>query len=278
MEIALFSDFPVLVEALLKSMLFTVLQLLAFLGVFILVGFLIDRMERKRNGWIRSTVGDRGIYATALIGVPVHEIGHALMCLVFGHKVEQIKLVQFGAPGEALGYVNHSFDPNNLFHRIGQFFIGIAPIIMGIAFITVTLYFTLPDTFHGWTEAVMASEELADIPQTLLVLVTSLFSGENFTNPLFYLFLLLAIGVASHMSLSQSDIAGARTGLIAMYILLVIYNLLYLAAKGGEVSIANLFLNDYNFFVLSISMIALLFAGIATLLAYAMYRVKRIAG
>lgn len=275
MDIALFSDFPELVDALMKSMLFTALQLIAYLGVFILVGFLIDRMEKKRNTWIRSTVGDNGIYATALIGVPVHELGHALMCLVFGHKVEEIRLVQFRSPDGTLGYVNHSFDPTNLFHRIGLFFIGIAPILMGVAVISASLYLTLPDTFRRWTGAVTASVDAMDIPQAMMVLLVSLFSFENLSNPLFYVFLVLAIAVASHMSLSQSDIAGARSGLIAMYVILVIFNLLFLAVQGGDVSVKGMFLNNYNVFVLSVSLIALLFAGIATLLAYLLYRFKR---
>ena len=276
MEIAILTDFPELAGALIKSMLLTAMQLVAFLGVFLLVGFWVDLMERKRNGWLRKSVGEKGIYTTALIGVPIHELGHVVMCWVFGHKVEQVKFVQFGDPDGTMGYVNHSYEPTNLFHRIGLFFIGIAPILMGITFISLTLYFTLPETFGGWLEAVRASDGAEDVLATSGVLVTSLFYMENLTNPLFYLFLVLAVSVASHMSLSPSDIKGARSGLITMYLILVIFNLVTLSARGGEMGIKELFLNDYNIFVLSISVIAVLFAGVASGIAFLLYKVKSV--
>ena len=274
MEIALFSDFPVLAGAFIKSMLVSALQLIAFMGVFVLVGFLIHHMEIKRNAWLRNSVGNKGIYATAWIGVPVHEIGHAVMCWAFGHQVVQIKLVQFGAPDGTMGYVNHTYDPTNLFHRIGLFFIGIAPIIMGIAVITGTLYFTLPDTFEKWTGAVQTSNGVGDIGGTSWLLVSSLFSASNLTDPFFYLFLVIGISVASHMSLSQSDIIGAKSGLVSIYIILVILNLLLLSGTGGDMRIKELFLNDYNVFTLSISVIAILFSGLASGIAFLLYRVK----
>lgn len=275
MDIDIFSNFPTLAGALIKSMMVSGLQLIAFLGVFVVVGFLIDRMELKRNYWIRSTVGNKGIYATALIGVPVHEMGHALMCVVFGHKVEQIKLVQFGAEDGTMGFVNHSYEPNNMFHRIGLFFIGIAPILMGVVVITLTLFFTLPETFHKWIEAVRASGEMSDILGTAGILMTSLFSLENLSNPWFYLFMVLSVSIASHMSLSKSDIVGAGSGLISMYIIAVIFNLVFLSAKGGEMGIAELFMNEYNVFMLSISLIAILLAGFASMIAFLLYETKK---
>lgn len=275
MDIALLSDFPTLAGALIKSMMVSGLQLIAFLGVFVVVGFLIDRMEMKRNYWIRSTVGNKGIYATALIGVPVHEMGHALMCVIFGHKVEQIKLVQFGAEDGTMGFVNHSYEPNNMFHRIGLFFIGIAPILMGVVVITLTLFFTLPETFDKWIKAVSASGEMSDISGTAWVLMSSLFSLENLSNPWFYLFMVLSVSIASHMSLSKSDIVGAGSGLISMYVIAVIFNLVFLSARGGDMGIAELFMNEYNVFMLSISLIAILLAGFASMIAFLLYETKK---
>lgn len=276
MDIALFSDFPTLAGVFIKSMLVSGLQLIAFLGVFMVVGFLIDQLERKRNGWIRSTVGNTGIYATALIGVPVHELGHVLMCFIFGHKIEQVKFVQFGDEDGTMGFVNHTYNPNNLFQRIGLFFIGIAPILMGIAVITLTLFFTLPDTFNEWIVAVRASGEMIDVLDTTGILMSSLLSLENLSNPLFYLFMIVSVSIASHMSLSKSDIAGAWTGLLTMYSIAVIFNLLFLSAKGGKIGIAELFINEYNVFILSVSIIAILLAMFASVLAFILYKVKGI--
>lgn len=274
MEISIISDLPVLAGAFIKSMVVSAMQLCAFLGIFLIVGLLIDRMEKKRNFWLMRSVGVRGIYATALIGVPIHEIGHAIMCFIFGHKVDKIKLVQFGSPDGTMGYVNHSYEPTNLFHRIGLFFIGIAPIIMGIFIISVAMFFILPETFESWTGAVASSTGFSDIAGTTGTLMTSMFSVENWANPWFYLFLVISVSIASHMTLSKSDIIGAKSGLVSMYIVLVILNLFFLSLKGGEMAIQELFLSEYNVFMLSISVIALLFSALASVIAFILYQFR----
>lgn len=275
MMIGFISDIPVLAGAFIKSLLYTALQLVSFVGVFILVGFMIGAMEKKRNEWLRRSVGERGIYSTAWIGVPVHEMGHAIVCLLFGHKVEEMRLVQFGAPDGTLGYVNHSYDPHNMYHRIGLFFIGIAPIIMGVVVVTASLYFLLPNTFDEWFDMIHQSGDVTGVLTSSLTLMTTLFGFENWQNPLFYVFLILAISVTSHMSLSKPDITGATSGLVSMYLIMSVFNLVTLSAKGGDFNLAELFVTDYNIFLLSISSIVLLFSGLTTVMAYLLLMLRK---
>lgn len=262
-----------LIMALLYSTMLTALQLASYLGVFFVVGFLIANLERKRNRWIHDSVGRKGIYLTALIGVPIHELGHALMCLVFGHKVDDIKFVQFGEADGTMGYVNHSYNPANLFHRVGLFFIGIAPMVMGVASITIALWLMVPRAFESWWTAITTADTIVESLTATLSLLPALFAIENFSNGWFYVFLAFAIAVASHMTLSEPDIKGAKTGLITLFFVLIIVNLFHVHTME-RLDVQALFLNEYNLFVYSVSFIAILFAGFATLISYLLHLLR----
>lgn len=70
-------------------------------------------------------------YASAMIGTPLHELSHAVMALVFGHKIHKIKFFQFGQDGR-LGYVEHNWNRRSLYQSIGMFFIAIAPMLVAM--------------------------------------------------------------------------------------------------------------------------------------------------
>ena len=56
--------------------------------------FLFGKVIALCNGAFYRNFGSKGravCYATGFIGTPVHEASHALMCLIFGHKIVEIK-------------------------------------------------------------------------------------------------------------------------------------------------------------------------------------------
>ena len=61
-------------------------QVLFSVGLIIIFGFIIAALNRA---WCRM-LGSKGMFAmraTGVIGTPVHEIGHAIFCILFGHKI-----------------------------------------------------------------------------------------------------------------------------------------------------------------------------------------------
>lgn len=70
-------------------------------------------------------------YLSGFIGIPVHELSHAVMAVLFGHKIIRIKWCGFGSGG-LYGRVEHSWNTRSLYQRIGLFFIGVAPFISAI--------------------------------------------------------------------------------------------------------------------------------------------------
>lgn len=246
------------------------LQMLFSLGVIALFGTIIALCNAK----FYKNLGSYGhvlCIATGFIGTPVHEASHALMCLIFGHKITEIKLFQPNSLDGTLGYVNHSYNPNNLYHRVGNLFIGIAPILVGGAILGGILYMLLPDMF----EAVL--RELAQIDFSTDLEKTFSHIGSAFVEFFSYIatwqwwvFLILGSFIALHMTLSKADIQGASSGLIVFMLgFLIVDVILLFIKKSLLVSFTNAILTFGTFllfFLCLFTVIAIVLLILSTLL------------
>lgn len=109
---------------------------------------LIAYLYAVRICWCR-TVDRRLQWLIGAIGVPAHELGHAFMCVLFGHRVTAINLFSPEGPSGVLGYVSHSWNTRSPYQRIGCFFIGIAPLPINTALAWWVMQF-LPKEVGTW--------------------------------------------------------------------------------------------------------------------------------
>lgn len=64
------------------------------------------------------------------LGIMIHEASHLLTALVFRHHIDGVKLLQFPSTDQqTLGYVRHSWNQHSKYQRLGNFFIGLAPVV-----------------------------------------------------------------------------------------------------------------------------------------------------
>ncbi|MCG2728703.1 MAG: hypothetical protein L6276_00190, partial [Acetobacterium sp.] len=200
----------------------TGLETLYLTGAIILAGLLLGFLENQSNRNFQRSLGRNAIMVAGIIGTPIHELSHALTALIFGHQITDIKLFQRPDQDGVMGYVNHSYNPKNIYHQVGNFFIGIAPIFGGLLVIMVLMGVLIPqvlDSFMtvltaGMTVDTLSMASFTGVFTAYLELVKLIFAWENFQNISFYLFLFLAICISAHISLSPADIKGAFKGLI----------------------------------------------------------------
>lgn len=241
----------------------TGLETLYFTGVIILAGLLLGVLETQTNRNFQKSLGRNAIMVTGVIGTPIHELSHAITALIFGHKIINIKLFQRPDRDGVMGYVNHTYNAKNIYHQVGNFFIGIAPIFGGLLVIMVLMGLLLPQVLESFLTVVtqgIAVETLSvtsfnGIFTAYLDLLKLVFAGENFHNIGFYLFLFLAICISAHISLSPADIKGAFKGLIFIFLILLILN-----AFGLSQSILAVDVLKYNVLMSSFLMIVVIFS------------------
>lgn len=184
----------------------TLLILLAAVVPWIVVALIMQFLSNSIRKSLASVLGIQGYIYLTCPGVMAHELGHALFCIVFRHKIVEMKLFSPEEDG-TLGYVNHVYNPKSIYQRIGNFFIGTGPVWFGIALLWGISCLLLPAgmlTCSGTVE------------DSLKIFFSGLGAVDFFLRWQTYLWLYLALTIASHITLSPPDLAGAADGASAM--------------------------------------------------------------
>lgn len=192
------------------------------LGILWLFGFLISLCNRIFYGNF-GILSQPICYLTGFFGTPVHECAHALFCLIFGHRIDEMALFQIDSDDGTLGYVKHSYNPKNVYHLIGNFFIGVAPIVVITAILHILSSFLVPDMLSSVLSQIRSINlegGFGEIFSSLLGIFTSMFAEVG--NYKFWIFFVIGIFLCLHMTLSGADIKNALGGVgILLGILLV---------------------------------------------------------
>ena len=150
------------------------------------------------------------VYLTAP-GVIVHELSHAGFCLLFGHTVTDMRLFSPQDDG-TLGYVSHQYNPRNLYHQIGNFFIGTGPIWGGAALLWLLSCWLLPEAVTAGTKS---------IPLQMLEFMKMFFTLSFWSSWQGWLWLYLAFTISLHITLSPADLKGALAGFCFLLFLIL---------------------------------------------------------
>lgn len=231
----------------------TLIDLSWLIGAIVIIGLILGFMRNTSMKNYQQKFGKKAIYATGIIGVPVHELSHLIVAKAFGHKINDVKLFKFNTDNGTLGYVNHSYNPKNIYHQIGNFFIGIAPILGGSLIIIFLLKIFVPSSLESASGLLSVNGVIS--------FLRSIFSLSNFKRPEFYLFLYLVFNICSHISLSKADIKGAFGGIIFIFLILFILNILNLNL------VSHLDMLKYNLLLVKVLIISVIFSSINLLIS-----------
>ena len=218
------------------------MEFLVLGGIFLLFGFLLYWLEKRTFSVLSTAFGFKAVvYTTGWIGTTAHELGHAFMCIVFGHRITNISLFHPDLESGVMGYVHHSYNPGNLYQQVGRLFIGIAPLLTGGALLIGLIFAFFPDynvavvkpnDDYGATEFLKA----LGIPvwETMIVV----FSPDSLITWKFWVFIYIAICISSHLAPSSKDMEGFWKGLVILFLIVLAVNGIAIASGwniGGDV-------------------------------------------
>ena len=217
----------------------TLLEFVGLGGIFILFAVILYWLEKRTFALLSQVFGFKAvIYSTGWIGTSAHELGHALMCLVFGHRITKLSLFRPDFDSGVMGSVNHSYNAKNLYQLVGNFFIGVAPLITGSALLVGAVLLFFPDYRNVLAANIEIQPEngyeVADFLNNLWGPVAEtfgvVFDPRNFTTWEFWVFLYVAISISSHLAPSGKDMEGVWIGLGAALLPVLAINGIAVAA------------------------------------------------
>lgn len=200
------------------------IQIFSLFGIFFVMGFILLKLQKWTNDQYARSIGWKGILFTAWFGTPIHEIGHVVFAKLFRHKVTYVGLFEPNASTGGLGHVDHEFRPYSLYQRVGNFFIGAAPMIFGSIVLVCMLYIFVPNAKDIFASIFHEQYTIPIILVSTWKFVTGLFALSNLQTSIFYAFLYLSFCVAAHIAPSGQDLKNMWGGFVWMIVFLIMLN------------------------------------------------------
>ncbi|WP_314971380.1 hypothetical protein [Peptostreptococcus stomatis] len=214
---------------------------LEILFVLSLLASIFSFLGKKNTFYIYNCFGMNGLVITGLIGTVVHEFSHMLFCLIFRHEIVEFSLFR---PYKSrfdgvMGYVNHSCDRSSPYQMVGNFFIGIAPIIVGTGCMILFMRILLPEefkaTYQTFNQNMAYMSNINSIGDSLNIYINIVIAIIHNLNPFirhswprYIVFIYIMYSITSHMDLSKEDIINSRAGLLVFIILTYMINLIFI--------------------------------------------------
>lgn len=200
---------------------------------------LLTYLNRDTKRFLANGFGVNSELYLGFIGIFFHELSHLLAALVFGHRIEQVRLLKRphpqqrgrdGQPDLALGYVNHTWNQRNWYQTTGNLFIGVAPIFGCAAVLLGLTALLIPSWFQGM---------LTLIANPFALDWTGFFGalgGDSHPWVRWPIMILLSLNLSiGGFDLSAADFANSRIGLIGFITIVVVLTVgltLFNAASG----------------------------------------------
>ena len=261
-----------MLDAVLNAFANLFVQIVFTAGIVGLCGMFISFCNRCFYDCLRDTAFFV-VRISGFVGTPVHELSHALMCLIFGHRINSMKIYNLKKKSKTLGYVEHSYNTRNLYHLIGNFFIGIAPIVVGGLAVTLFVRFLTPwmytDMIREFYDMISAdgARFFTELINSIVSVFVSIFRFENLKIWQWWVCIVLVFSISIHMEISRSDIKGGLKGLGVIAVILTVVDLLMAFLFPSALSAMTTAFASAGIYVGMFLMIPAIFAAIVLLVS-----------
>jgi len=251
-----------------------VLQIAFTVGIIALFGFLIA-ICNKRFYMNMGGYGKAVCYLTGAVGTPLHECAHALFCLVFFHKIIEIKLFQLNSADGTLGYVKHTYNPKNIYQKIGNFFIGIAPVLVISAVLYLFAYCLLPEfiaDIGGVIENLRLVGDARGLFTAIFDMIRAFFLNADSWQ--WWVFVFIGTLLSLHMTLSKEDVKGALGGIILLLVSVLVADIILAVIDVSVLLSVTRAVLKFSSYLICVFILALTISVLSVVLSYAFAGLK----
>lgn len=264
-------------NTIIDSLRYGLIYSIGFMLCLLIFGLVFSLIEKRNSRSIYAVFGRWGLIVTGLIGTVCHELSHILFCIIFRHKIEEFSLFRplKSRYDGIMGYVNHSCDRRSPYQNIGNFFIGIGPIVFGTGFLILTMALILPQAFANVMSAFnrymvyMSNIESArDSVNIYISIILTIISNLNPFNQVsmarYLLFIYIMFSITSHMDLSKEDLKNSQAGFVAF--LIFVFSISFICVLIGKAS--HIFILKILVCVFGFLTVGLIFAVITMTISF----------
>lgn len=210
-------------EAIAKAGLSALLLLAAGVLPPLAAGTVLQLITGRFRRRVAEVFGARFCIWSTAPGVMLHEFSHALLCVVFRHRITDFALFSPQKNGN-LGWVAHKWNPRSLWQNIGCFFIGVAPIAFGVAALVFLTLLLLPAESLPFPPLPGSGLEAFrfQFRTTFLALCRFWIEPDLLLRWRSWLWLYAVFAIGSQITLSRADLAGAGSGIAVLGTVLVL--------------------------------------------------------
>lgn len=255
------------------------------LGGILVCGLVVGLCQKMFCALMGHGFGRVFVIGTSIIGTPVHELGHAAMCLLFGHKITEMSLWQPWSKDGNLGFVTHRFNPKNPYHQLGNLFIGVGPVFSGLAVMLLVLLICFPNTLESYAAAASDMVNAGEGGVSLLLegmkmLPHMIGEWSDGARPVWarIIAMVVMLSVSLHINLSPADIKGALSA-VPLYLLLALIATVIISLLGeGIMSVTRSVLYLFSAGTFALFTVVLVFSLLQVALALVIYFIRRLFG
>lgn len=103
------------------------------------------------------------------LSTPLRELGHAIMAVLFMHRITDACFLNVHDANGELGFIEHSYHPRNPVAILGNFFYAIGPLAVGLFSVWAVLLLCFGDVMSDFAATVAALGESAGVLDYLRV-------------------------------------------------------------------------------------------------------------
>ena len=254
--------------------------ILLTLAVPILFGTVVWAVQRLFCYLVGADGARPLLLGVSALSTLLREVGHMCACLIFFHRIVDIKLLDLHAPDGELGFVEHSYNPRNPLALLGNLAYALFPVVIGLFTVLVTLLGCFRGVlFPFFDEVALLGERGAGFAE--YARVSFEFLPRMFTERTSGLFsaavgalLLLAVVLGIHVDPRELRDALSGGAVYAALALVVSAVLIFPGARITRIALGGL--RSFATGVTALFLVVLAFAAVLAALGFAVFVVRNV--